>query len=538
MTNSNIWKNITEDNQNLDESTVSRLLDTVYSEGEQFLRDDALLRIEKSAEYYEYLGLGDAFLGTGQYWRNKKSLGYAPTVLVINLANWFVKKRSSWMFEVAPDIEVIGKTVDSTDKMNKIGYEPSKKQVKQDNAASDRESILYHIWNENRFEEKLMAGATDFFVGGTCALKLRYLPGNGIKMDFAPAHEVFPIPNHDEPTKMDGVVFASHYNNYDTVWKQEWMMSDGYCWVQEGLYDASTFELLDTIVPLTNTQLPFVPVVLFPNDALTNRMFGESYLRDMIPLFDQYNKTMSDATDSLRFSMFAVTVLLNAPPDAENMVKVSPQEVWNLGGEGVDAKKLESSFNYSGALADFLTRLENVMHMIGEVPDITPDRIKGFGLVSGVALKLLYSDLVSATQRSWRIWKSRLTLVNEYILRMLEIYQATPEFPYNDLPISSIQGNYENRIIPHLPLPENETEIVSLEIQKMANSLQSVKGAMQRTGEQFPERKIAEILSERKEFMQAGDFGKQITTTERDRLFGEAEGYNKENEEELDGKTS
>jgi hypothetical protein len=209
---------------------------------------------------------------------------------------------------------------------------------------------------------------------------------------------------------------------------------------------------------------------------------------------------MSDAADGLRFNLFAVTVLLNAAPDAEQQLKIAPNELWNLGGEGVDAKKLESSFNYSAALSDFLTRLENLTHMIGEVPDITPDRIKGFGLVSGVALKLLYSDLVSATQRAWRTWKSRLVEANEDILKMLEVYSPTEGFPYT-FKTSDIKGNYENRIIPHLPLPENEAEKIALEVNKLSNTLQSVKGAMQETGEKFPERKIAEILAERQKFM-------------------------------------
>ncbi len=526
MSHKNIWKNVENESEYLNESTAARLLDTIYDDNDVFLYKEALTRITKSNEYYEYIGLGDAGMGTGQYWRNRKSLGYVPTVLVINLANWFVRKRASWMFEVAPDIEIIGTSIDPPEEMSKVGYKPSRKQLKQDSRAADREDILYKIWGENRFEEKLIAGAVDYFVGGTCALKLRYLPGNGIKMEFAPAHEVFPIPNKDEPTKLDGVVFASHYRNFDHVWRQEWKMGEsGTCWVHEAIYDATTFKEIEERIPMTDTKLPFIPVVLFPNDALSNNLFGESYLRDLIPLFDQYNITMSDATDSLRFSMFAVTVMLNAPPDAEKTVKVSPQEIWNLGGDGVDVKKLESSFNYSGALGDFLTRLENVMHMLGEVPDITPDRIRGFGLVSGVALKLLYSDLVSATQRSWRVWKSRLALANEYILQMLETYQGDKDFPYRDLPIKSIGGNYSNRIIPHLPLPENEAEIVSLEIQKMSSSLQSVKGAMARLGEKYPDRKIAEIITERDEFNAVGGIGVRNATSTPDSLVEKPPSY-------------
>jgi hypothetical protein len=520
MTREEAWKSIGTVDTQLDTSTLTRILDNLYGSEYQFLWDTSLLRVSDANEYYDYYDLGDAEYGTGQYWSMPNTLGYNPTVLILNLARWFVKKRAAWMFEVAPDVECPAKVVDSPDDMEKIEYEPSARQVKLDNQASGREQILYKLWSENNFDEKLLAGALDYFIGGTVALKIRYLPYKGIRLDFAPTQEVFPIPNADEPDKFDQITFCSYYNNKNQLWKQVWKMVKGKCVLSEGIYDANNLKLLKTLHADRETGLDFIPVLLFPNDALSGEMFGMSYLRDMIPAFDQYNRSMSDAADSLRFNMFAINVLINAPPDAEKMLKIAPNELWNIGGEQVDVKKLEASFNYSAALADFLTRLENVMHLLGEVPDVTPDRIKGFGLVSGVALKLLYGDLVSATQRSWRIWKSRLTTANEYMLRMLETYNGTEGYPY-DFKISDIRGEYENRIIPHLPLPENEAEKVALEVNKLTNSLQSVKGAMQELGEKFPERKIAEIIGERKKFLDQGGLGKKLSEEEKLMLSGD-----------------
>jgi SPP1 family phage portal protein len=305
---------------------------------------------------------------------------------------------------------------------------------------------------------------------------------------------------------MKAITFCTYLDNDSTLWKQTWYMSKGRCYLSEGTYNVKNLEPITPIYDGKDTGLDFLPVILFPNNALSGNLFGTSYLRDLVPLFDQYNRSMSDAADSLRFNMFAITVLLNAPPDAEKMVKVSPGEVWNVGGEGVDAKKLESSFQYSQALADFLTRLENLMHLIGEVPDITPERIKGFGLVSGVALKLLYGDLVSSTQQSWRIWKSRLQQANEYTLRMLETYAGSDGFPYK-FNIKDIGGSYDNRIIDHLPLPYNEAEKINMEIQKLSANLQSMTGALRELGEKYPERKLAEILAERMKMMELGDGG-------------------------------
>lgn len=60
MSHKNIWKNVENESEYLNESTAARLLDTIYDDNDVFLYKEALTRITKSNEYYEYIGLGDA----------------------------------------------------------------------------------------------------------------------------------------------------------------------------------------------------------------------------------------------------------------------------------------------------------------------------------------------------------------------------------------------------------------------------------------------------------------------------------------------
>jgi hypothetical protein len=106
------------------------------------------------------------------------------------------------------------------------------------------------------------------------------------------------------------------------------------------------------------------------------------------------------------------------------------------------------------------------------------------------------------------------------IFKMLETYEGTKDFPYDDFKISDIAGRYTNRVIDHLPLPENEAEKVQLEAQKLASSMQSVKGALQELGEKFPERKIAEIIAERDKFIAEDEFGKKLDEEEKKLMGG------------------
>jgi len=493
------WMKVDPRSSGLSADITGKVVKEVYGSRYQFLAEDALRRVSETNEYYRYYDL------EGQYWEFPRTLGYNPTVMPANLARWFIRKRTGWMFEAAPDIECPPERIDTPEAMETEGYQPSKKQKAANDRTAAREDLLYRVWSDNHLEEKLLEAGRDYFIGGTVALKVRYLPGTGVRLNFVPAQEVFPVPNMDDPDVFDAVHFCSFLDNEKTLWKQTWEMVGERCLLTEGTYDLNLNPIAMTY-NRKDTKLDFIPVLIFAHDRISGDIFGTSYLKDLIPIFDRFNRTMSDAADSLRFNLFAVTVLLNAAPDAEKKLKVSPGEIWNIGGDGLDVKKLESGFNYAAALQDFMTRLTNLMHLLADVPNITPDTIKGFGLVSGVALKLLYSDLVSATQQEWRVWKSRLSRMNEYILRMHETFNLEGA--------KYIKGNYANRIITHLPLPENEAERVATEAQKLAVSLQSVKGAMDNLGEKFPERKIAEIITERERFL-SGGLGKRIDREEQ-----------------------
>jgi len=517
LTREEAWRPVeTAEDQEIDESLWETIFADLYPLPRyQFMNESALQRVSNANLTYDYYNL------SGQYW-TPPSIGYEPTVLPVNLARWFVKKRAAWMFEVAPDVECPAEKYDKPDELESVDYEPSTKQARLNRQAASRESILYRVWNDNNLENKLLQAGRDHFIGGMAAIRITHSPTHGIRILFKPTQEVFPVYDPDDPEMMTKVHFCSFMDNDETIWKQTWELVDGKCLLTEGTYNTK-LKPLKMRYNRADTFLDFIPVILVPNEGLSGDPFGRSYLHDLIPLFDQYSRSMSDSADALRFNLFAVTVLMNAAPGAEENLKISPGEVWNIGGEGLDVQKLESKFNYAEALQDFLTRLENVMHMLGEVPDITPDRIKGFGLVSGVALKLLYSDLVSATQQSWRVWKASLTTMNEYILRMLETYSGKPGFYYkNDkkMDVAAIAGDYTTRIIPHLPLPENEAEKITMEVNKLASSLQSVKGGLQEIGEKYPERKIAEIIAEREKFIGDDGFGKMLSDKERDLLGG------------------
>jgi hypothetical protein len=133
---------------------------------------------------------------------------------------------------------------------------------------------------------------------------------------------------------------------------------------------------------------------------------------------------LSDYSDAIRFEMFAITLLMNV--DNDKGLKTAPGAMWNLQGAGgllegerPDAKKLESNFKFKEATESYLDRLYANLHRIAEVPSVNSSEMKTGG-INEMALKLLFSSIISKTQRSWVVWKSRLELINEYILRYMK----------------------------------------------------------------------------------------------------------------------
>jgi hypothetical protein len=513
MTRGNVWKD-QKTTRDLRMSRVQQsIIDDAYPRSRyQILNADALARISNINGYYDFVRLD------GQYWDPPAKLDFNPTIMPVNLANWFVRKRVSWMFENPPDVECQKEQLDPTEKMTAEGYAPSPKQKKSDSAANSREQMLYDIYEDNSITERYLEAGQDYFIGGTVALKLLYNPANGIRMLFKPAQEVFPFASAENPDELDKVHFFSYLDNEQTIWKQTWEMVGGKCVLSEGIYDTTLKPKGKLKYDQTPTLLDFIPVILFPLNRMSGEVFGTSMLRDLIPLFDQYSRSMSDASDALRFNMFAIKVLAGAGPDGAKGLKVAPNAVWSTSNPESKAQVLESTFQYSDALKDFLMRLENLMHLLADVPDVTPEKMQGFGVVSGVALKLLYSDLVSATQQAWTVWKSRLQKSNEYIFRMVETYSGSKD-PFYSYSSGDIDGKYKTRIIPHLPLPEDEMQKIQIEQMKLAASLQSVRGAMQEIGVENPDLLIAEAIGERQR-MQPPDssFGKFLN--QREKIIG------------------
>ena len=413
---------------------------------------------------------------------------YTPAQIPINYSRYIIDKLASWQFEKSVDIAVTSE---------KKSMEKKAKTV---------EDELYAFHKTNNLNLKWLQASKESNTSGGVAVKLIYDKVNGVRLLIRPRIECFPIPEFDDYETINKIHFVA-FKSDDIVWKQTYELVNGICYFEEATYDVKNqLRVVDVIqerVPLGNGKkyLDFIPVYVIPNNPTIGMVWGYSELHDLIPIIDEINKKYSDASDALRFEMFAITVMMNVKQFSDQGKKGSrrpetkPGAVWNLMGmPGPDGKvlgdisKLESKFAYSDTLDQHLINLKAALFELSNVVQITPETVSKLGSLSGVALKLLYASMVSKVNSKNTIWKPKLAQIYSDSLKMRSIYENY-DYP-EDLNIE---------IIMQEPTPMNEAEQVEIATAKLAAGLTSIKAEMNKLGVENAEELMSEIMTERKE---------------------------------------
>lgn len=453
------------------------------------------------------------------------ALEYDPTTLTVNFDRLLIDTMAAWEFEMAPKYDVEPDVIDDPIDMVAEGYAPSTQQDTENRRAAAKEQLINWVHNDNRTHEKLLEAAKDRKIAGTVWAKLLYDKRTGkLRIFFRPDTEVIAVYNPEDPDQLEEVHFVAYLDvNSTRLWKQsyylEWNEDGGNyeCFIEEAVYgieeDAekrrSVVRIIDERVPKTTMGIDFIPVVEIPNDRLAGMARGYSEIEKIADITDEINRKLSDYSDAIRFEMFAITLLMNV--DDDKGLAVAPGAMWNLQGAGgllegerPDAKKLESNFKFKEATEAYIDRLYANLHKIAEVPSVNTAEMS-VGGINDMAVKLLFSAVISKTQRSWVIWRSRLQQLNEYILRYMKARVDDPRFSYDREMVRKVDDNYANTVHFRLPLPEDQVALITQLTTEMASDLESVKGALARRGVENPEAKLMEIIAERKLMRQQQD---------------------------------
>lgn len=436
-------------------------------------------------------------------------IDYEPAQINLNYSRKLIDTIAAWQFEKEPKVSAPPEVVDDPAAMLLPTYVPSAEQQTENTRAKAKERLLQRVWDDNRMHEKLLGAGKDRAITRTGVYaRLHYdVRRGGLRIHWHPSTEVIAVHDEWDCDELREVHFGAFLDDtqtrywrlsYTLEWNEE--AQEYECFIEEVIRDSKMQPIEDKTLR-QSMGLDFIPVVHVPPDKLSGTTGGYSELEKIIETNEELDRKLSDFSDALRFEMFAITVLKNVEEDPKNPLKKSPAAIWNL-GEGTPetgmphANKMDGGFQFKESIEAYIDRMYRGMHDMVEVPVINTADMK-VGGINDVALQQLYATIISKTQRAWVVWQSRLQTLNEYILRYMKARENHPRFKYDKNKLAKIDGNYSTEIVFNLPMPQDREALVGLLSEELANNMESVKGAIARSGKENPEAKFYEIMEER-----------------------------------------
>lgn len=469
-------------------------------------------RLRKALENYDYYnGKQHVDPNTGRLVKASElsrpnGLDYDPTRYATNYFKAIVDRKARWQMGGKHGISVPRRQIDALEDTLKDDYEPSEAQRAEDWRAEQYERLLYRLWDENKMRVQLLQAARDRLIANRVIAKIVFNQLTGkIRWVFRPDYEYFPIYSDDDFEDLIGAHFVKFRKwehrgeEIDAIQKQTYRLVNGECYYEEHIYRASDLEKIHTITKLSPMGLDFIPVQEFSVNGLIAEQMGDSEIEALREQNDVLNQMNEDAIDSLKFEMFSMTAIINAPEGTAAKLQIAPGAVLEARGDGdkaPDIKKVEGGFRWKEAFKDQYMRVKAAMHEVSGLPQIVPQELN-FGGLNGEALQVLFHDIISDTEEHWLSWGYALSELHAKTIRYLQARLNAPVFSYDKKVVQAIGDNYDNEMRFVLPLPDNRKELVELLALETSAGFESIKGAIERLGVENVQAKKQEIEVER-----------------------------------------
>ena len=486
--------------------------DLLFSPFQQALGKETRERMRVQLENYDYYqGRQHVDSRTGQLVKASElerppGLEYDPTRYATNYFKAIVDRKARWQMGGKHGISVPRRQIDDLEMTFAEDYEPSGAQKAENKRAEDYERLLYRLWNENKMRAQLLQAARDRLIADRVVCKIVYNQRTGkMRWIFRPDYEFIPVFSDDDFNDLIGGYFVKGRKwdvkgeEIDAVQIQSYRLDNGVCMFEDAIYREDDLTRLATVTKRAPMGLDFIPVVMFSVNELLAETLGDSEISSLREQNDVLNQMNEDAIDSLKFEMFSMTAVINAPPGTAANMQIAPGAVVEAMGDGErtpDIKKVEGGFRWKEAFKDQYMRVKAAMHEISGLPQVVPQELN-FGGLNGEALQILFHDIITDTEEHWLSWQYALTELHEKTIRYLQARLDAPTFAYDKQVVRAIGTNYESEMRFVLPLPDNRKELVELLTLETAAGFESQKGAIERLGVENVQAKKQEIEGER-----------------------------------------
>lgn len=433
-------------------------------------------------EMNEIIKLYDIYEGPGQDWIVDEK-DYTPTKKKTNYIKKLIKEEARFLFGKAPTFTV---------------------KVDEDSLQDQAEEINKYIrkmLKKNLFEDKLIKGARDCFIGKRIAIKLHAdTITKSIRIMFVPSLEFVYEPFEDRVDELKKIIFFHQMNQEQDktkqiIWKQKYEMVGGKCILNEAFYNGYG-QLIETLAVNVDLKLSGIPAYVILNDGLSGDLKGESDIEELLDNAMAYNKLASEDIYALRKGMNRIIYGVDVDPKASEKFKLKPGAYWDVAtditadGKQAQINTIATDFGYDARMENTLNRVKSDMHEVLNIPMINNADMVGM-MTSGKTMKALYWQLITRCEEKMKSWKPALEWMIAAILEMVEVYNI------EKLPqLKEFEVEVENQY----PLQEDEDTEKTLDMQQVNTQVMSRKTYIkkwQTTTDEVAEEELKQIQLEK-----------------------------------------
>lgn len=435
---------------------------------------EVLEEIREICKYYKIYKVGKSFNVEGT------NGDYVPARLRYKMAATLVNKEARFLFAEQPDITINAKG--DVDTMT----EEAKKSL------NVMTTFIKTVLDKNKFQDILLKGARDCFIGKRVALLINFNEQDGITLTFLPStqflYEVRPN-NHNVVTKfVSFTVMKDSKNNASKriFLKKYEMETDEFgndkVFLEEEIFDGSC-RPIKKVSERCEVKLGFIPAIIFINDGLSGELRGESEIEGLMDFEEWYSKLSNADSDAERKSMNPTKYLVDMANNSTKDLSTAAGALWDLGSDqnlenpNVLVGLLEPKMSYSEALKTSLDRIKTTGYEQVDMPNITNESLSGV-ITSGKALKAIYWPLIVRCKEKMKVWAPGIESMVDMIIKGAVIYPNTISRYTNETSIVPI--DYEVTVEQNTPLPEDEIEEKTADLAEVETKTMSRKAYMKK----------------------------------------------------------
>lgn len=342
------------------------------------------------------------------------------------------------------------------------------------------EEWLKKVWKQNNMQTQMLKAQRTNGTKGDVFLKPTYNEETKkVVIRVLRPDIMFPNYSDEDYETMESceIKFEKERDGIPYMFVQVWTLED----IKE--YEASPdpAEEWKLIKTLPN-KYKIMPIHV--RNKILDKPFGESDLEDMIPLQKAFNKILTDIMKISEDQAFKHLWATGVRQGEEGKLEHGPGKLWSFASPdakvgGIEPASIEQLVNFLEFLAD------EIAHK-GRVPEFKmTTMIKD---ISGVALRMMYGDMIERTDERITIWTDCLRQLLIYLVRI-----GVAESLFTG---KAKEEDLEIKIVFDTSLPVDRKEQMEWIEKQVDLQLKSKRRAMKEIGIEHPEEEEKKIKEE------------------------------------------